>query len=73
MSALYGRLQGRGKEKTATAHTEISARLESWVSAVSVTMYPNGEYVLTVGEKDAPFGGEEHYRANADEQAQRRS
>lgn len=67
MSALYGRLKGRGKEKTATASREITARLESWEVAVSLTLYPSGEYVVCVGEKDAPFGGEEHYRANANE------
>lgn len=35
---------------------------------MSLTLYEGGEYVLTVGEKDAPFGGDEHYRANADDQ-----
>lgn len=50
-AALYGRLQGRGKQKTATATHEITATLETWDVKVVVTMYPSGVFVVETGEK----------------------
>ena len=65
MAPLYGRLKGRGKEKTATAAQEITATLETWEAKVSLTLYPGGEFVVEVSEKYGP--GEVGYRGRAHE------
>lgn len=65
MAPLYGRLKGRGKEKTATATEEISCTLETWESKVSLTLFPGGEFVVEVGAKYGP--GEVGYKGNANE------
>lgn len=51
MAPLYGRLRGRGKEKTATATDEITTTVETWEGKVSVTLFANGRFVVEVGEK----------------------
>ena len=66
MAPLYGRLKGRGKEKTATATDEITATLETWEAKVSLTLFPGGEFVVELGEKHRP-GEEVGYEGNAHE------
>jgi hypothetical protein len=65
VAPLYGRLKGRGKEKTVTASKEITATLETWEAKVSLTLFPDGEFVMEVGEKYGP--GEVGYKGCAHE------
>ena len=67
MAPLYGRLKGRGKEKTATATKEITATLETWEERVSLTLFASGEFLVQVGEKYGPLevGYKGHSRSRA--------
>jgi hypothetical protein len=65
MAPLYGRLKGRGKEKTATATTEITATLETRLARVSLTLFPGGEFVVELADKYGP--SEIGYWGNANE------
>jgi hypothetical protein len=65
MAPLYGRLKGRGREKTVTATEEITATLETWEAKVSLTLFAGGEFVVEIGDKYGP--SEVGYRGCAHE------
>jgi hypothetical protein len=62
VAPLYGRLKGRGKEKTATVTEEITATLETWEDKVSLTFFSGGDFVVEVGKKYGP--GEVGYKGH---------